>query len=441
MYNDIRHKYERGVNLLFKNINIVDENFDIIEDGFLQIEGDKIVYIGKDRPEGYSGETYNGKNKLAVPGFFNTHCHIPMTLLRGYGEGLPLDRWLFEKVFPFEAKLQGEDCYWATLLGAMELIKSGVVSFNDMYFYIENMIEAVEESGLKINICHGTSPAEGKTFFQLPGVQDTERMMKKYNSQKGKILVDMGIHAEYTSNEEFVREVAAFAKENNLIVHTHISETKNEHEECKIRHGLTPVEYFEKCGLLDNKVVGAHCVYVEDGDLDILKAKGVSPVHCISSNMKLGSGFAPTKKILNKGINLTLGTDGPSSNNNLNFMEEIHLAAMVNKGYYHDPEFMSPKEILKIATLNGAKAQGRESCGSLKVGNQADFFLVDFNQAHLQPVFDYLSNLVYSAQATDICLTLIDGEIVYKEGEFINIDEEKVIFETNRCRNRILSEL
>lgn len=427
--------------MLFKNISIVDENFDIIEDGFLQIEGDKIIYMGKAEPENYSGEIYNGKNKLMLPGFYNTHCHVPMTLLRGYGEGLPLHRWLFEKVFPFEAKLTGEDCYWATLLGSIEMIKSGVVSFTDMYFYIENMIQAVEESGLKVNISHGSSPKEGFSFKEIADYLDTDKMAKRYNNKNGKIKVDMGLHAEYTSTEEFVKEVAQYAKENNLIVHTHVSETKKEHLECKIKHGMTPIQYFEKCGLLDNKVIAAHCVYIEDEDLEIIKARDVSPVHCISSNMKLGSGFAPTKKMLDMEINLCLGTDGASSNNNLNYMEEIHLATMVNKGFYGDPEFMSSREVLKMATINGAKSQGRENSGALKVGNQADFIVIDMNKAHLQPVFDYLANVIYSAQASDICLSVVDGEIIYKDGELTKIDEEKVIYESNKSKDRILSEI
>lgn len=418
--------------MLFKNINIVDENFEIIEDGYLEIAGEEITYIGKNPPENYSGDIYDGKGKIMLPGFYNTHCHVPMVLLRGYGEGLPLHRWLTEKMFPFEDKLIGDDCYWGTLLGTIEMIKSGVVSFTDMYFYIERMIQAVEESGMKGNISHGSG---------MRAVVETEKMAEKYNKTPGKIIVDMGLHAEYTNTEESIRAVAEYAKEKNLIVHTHVSETKKEHEECIGRHGLTPLQFYEKCGLLENKVIAAHCVYVDDKDLEIIRLKDVSPIHCISSNIKLGSGFAPTKKMLDMGINLGLGTDGASSNNNLNFMEEIHLAAMVNKGVYLDPEFMQPREILKMATINGAKSQGRENCGALKVGNKADMIVIDLNKAHLQPVYDHLANVVYSAQSSDICLSVIDGKVVYKDGELTNIDEEKVIFECNRSKDRILSEL
>ena len=429
--------------MLFKNITLVDEEFKILPHMNLITEKDRIIYIGEEVPKDYQGEIYEGNNKVLMPGFYNAHCHIPMTLLRGYGEGLSLQSWLFDKVFPFEAKLTGEDCYWGTMLGAIELIKSGVMSFTDMYFYIEDIIRAVDESGLKGNITHGASfNSSTPNFYDLKSYKDTERLARIYNGKKdSRIKIDASLHAEYTSNEGFVRQVAEFAKDMDLIVQVHVSETQKEHEECKQRHGLTPLAYFEKCGLLDQMAVAAHCVWVEDEDLDIMKRKDVIPVHCISSNLKLGSGFAPIKKMIQKGIMVGIGTDGASSNNNLNFMEEIHLASMVNKGVTRDPEFLPPGEILKMATKNGAISQGRKDTGSIKVGNKADLIVIDLDKPHLQPVFDVLANVMYSAQSDDICLSMIDGNVVYKNGEFANIDVERVVFESNKIKTRILSQL
>ncbi len=429
--------------MLFKNISLVDEDFNIKKNMNLITEDELITYIGSELPQEYSGEVYDGNNKVMLPGFYNTHCHIPMTLLRGYGEGLPLQRWLFEKVFPFEAKLTGEDCYWGAMHGAIELIKSGVASFTDMYFFIGDIIRAVEESGLKGNISHGSSfNPHVPDFKDLKAYKDTFSLANIYNKKlNGRIKVDASLHAEYTSNEGFVRQVAEFAKENNLIVQTHISETLKEHEECKQRHGLTPFAYLNKCGLLDQPVVAAHCVWIEGEDFDIIKEKNVSPSHCISSNIKLGSGFAPIKQMLDKGIRVGLGTDGASSNNNLNFMEEIHLASMINKGVNRDPEFLQPSQILKMATENGAISQGRFDAGKIKVGYKADLIVIDMDKPHLQPVFDILANVVYSAQAEDICLSMIDGKLVYKDGELTNIDVERTVFETNRIKDRILSEI
>lgn len=429
--------------MLFKNISLMDEAYNIKTNMNVVTEGNHITYMGKEMPEGYKGETYEGNNKFMLPGFFNIHCHIPMTLLRGYGEGLPLDRWLNEKMFPFEAKLTGEDCYWGAMLGAIELIKSGVVSITDMYFNIDHIIEALNTSGLKANICHGTSfNPDNPNFRDLKAYKDTDRWIKTLRQDlNSRIKIDVGIHAEYTSNEGLLREVAEYAKETNSIIHTHISETKKEHEECKNRYHLTPLGLYEKCGVLDQPVIAAHCVWIEEEDFNIIKNKDVTPVHCISSNLKLGSGFAPIKKMLEMGINVGLGTDGTSSNNNLNMMEEIHLAAMVNKGVNLDPEFLPPRKVLEFATINGAVSQGRADCGSIKVGNRADIVVIDIDKAHLQPVFDILSNIVYSAQADDICLTMIDGQIVYKDGELTTIDHERVIYESNKIKNRILGEL
>ncbi|MDY0234829.1 MAG: amidohydrolase [Gudongella sp.] len=428
--------------MLFEDIIILDHNFELQTGMNLITNGDKITYIGKELPDNYEGDIYNGKNKVILPGFFNTHCHIPMTLLRGYGEGLPLQRWLFEKMFPFEAKLTPEDCYWGSLLGAMEMIKSGVVSYTDMYFNIENIVLATKASGLKANISHGTSENSNiSNFKDLIAYKDTERMIEMLRNENDSIKIDIGLHAEYTSNESLIRQVAEYAKDKNLIVHTHVSETKSEHENCKEKYGLSPLAYFEKCGLLENPVIAAHCVWIEEEDFNIIKRNKVTPVHCVSSNLKLGSGFAPIKQMLDKGIQLGLGTDGASSNNNLNMLEEIHLASLVNKGVNRDPQFMSPKEIIRIATLNGALSQGRGDTGCIKMGNKADIIVFDMDKPHLQPVFDVLSNIVYSASAEDICLTMIDGEIVYKDGVFTNVDSEKIIYQANIIKDRILSEL
>ncbi len=429
--------------MLIKNTCLINESFQVERGKYILIENDRISYIGDKHPEGYFGETYNGENKVVLPGFFNNHCHVPMTLLRGYGEGLPLHRWLAEKMFPFEAKLTGEDIYWGSLLGIAEMIKSGVVSFTDMYFEIEMMAQAVSESGIKVNLSHGLSYNSKKpSIFELQGYKDTERLLDIASRDKtGRLKIDIGLHAEYTSRESLVREVAHYARERNLIVHTHLSETQGEHDNCKLKYGKTPAEYFAECGLFDQPTTAAHCVWVEDSDIEIIKSKGVVPVHCPSSNMKLGSGFAPIKQMIEAGIPVTIGTDGASSNNNLNMVEEIYLAAMINKGSTQDPEFMYPAQLLKLATINGARAQDREDCGSIKVGNKADLVIFDMDKPHLQPVFDELANILYSGQSDDICMTMIDGQIVYKDREFKTIDIEKVMHKAVEIKERILSEL
>lgn len=429
--------------MLFKDITLVDENYDIQEHMNMITEGNKITYIGRDIPSDYCGDIFNGKDKVAIPGLFNTHCHIPMTLLRGYGDGLPLDKWLNDRVFPFEAELTEDDCYWASMLGAIELIKSGAVSFTDMYFNIEHIARAIKDSGMKANISHGVSSSGELVHYKdLQGFKDTDRLrdiLQRGNSDR--IRIDVGLHAEYTSTEGLVREVADYAKSKNMIIHTHLSETKKEHEACKNRYGMTPLAFFEKCGLLNQPIIAAHCVWVEGEDFDLLTDRNVTVAHCISSNLKLASGFAPIKKMMEKGIKISIGTDGASSNNNLNMLEEVNLVSIANKGITSDPEFMSPKRVLRLATQNGAISQGRNDCGCIKVGNRADIVIFDMDKPHLQPVHDVMSNIIYSAQSDDICLSMIDGAIVYENGSLTMIDSERVIYEVKRISKRILSQL
>lgn len=428
--------------MLLKNINYIDENYNYVEDIDILVKGKKIEKIGKNL-DSFSEEVYNGKNKMAVSGFYNTHCHVPMTLLRGHGEGLPLQRWLNEKIFPFEAKLNPEDVYYSTLHGCMEMIKSGVCSFTDMYFFLDNMIEAIEKAGLKVNICNGIlSFDEEIDPMKVSGVEESFRLFEKYSDKNGRIKIDLGLHAEYTSNINLVKFIAEEAKKRGMIIHVHVSETKKEHEDCKKRHdNMTPIEYFEKMGILENKVNAAHCVYVEEKDMDIMAKCDFTVAHCPSSNMKLASGFAPIKSMVEKGINVTVGTDGASSNNNLNYMEEIHLASLINKGVNHDAGFLNSKDILKIATINGAKAQGRENAGAIKEGNTADIVVYDLKNLSMRPLINPLSNLIYSAGNDAVVMNMVLGKVLYRDRKFLTIDEDEVVRKVDEITKRILSEL
>ena len=440
--------------MLFKNIKLIDGNYEVQSDMYVRTKGAFIDYIGKECPEKLEGETvYDGSNKLMMPALYNVHCHVPMTILRGYGDGLPLQRWLNEKIFPFEAKLTGEDVYWTTKLGAMELLASGCASISDMYFFINDMARSLDEAGMKANICHGISSFDADVKLrELKGYNDTMQLLKdakagvygavNADGSDSRIKADMGLHAEYTSNEGLVRQIAGAAAEEKLIVHTHISETESEHAECKTRHdGRTVVRYFADCGLFKSQVNAAHCVYIEDEDIEIMKEAGANVVHNPSSNLKLGSGIAPVKDYLGKGLKVALGTDGASSNNNLNMFEEMHLAAMISRGITRDANAISAADILKMASYDGAMAQGRTDCGRIAVGNRADIVLIDTDRPHLQPGFDSLSDIVFSAQGSDVVLTMTDGRVVYKDGEYSFIDKERVYAEVRQRFNRIINEL
>nr|WP_318715514.1 amidohydrolase [uncultured Treponema sp.] len=433
--------------MIFANIKLLDENFKVLENMFLQTRKDKIAYIGKIMPEKTSAdeEVYDGKGKFLMNGFYNTHCHVPMTILRGYGEGLSLQDWLFTKIFPFEAKLTPEDVYWTTKLGAMELISSGCASISDMYFHIESEAKALDESGIKANICNGvTSFDPNEDLAGNRGWNETWSLLDSVKNGKfsSRIKVDMGLHAEYTNNERVAKLIAEGAKNAGLGIHAHLSETAKEQAECAERHnGQTPAQFMKAAGVMDCPAQFAHCVYVTEEDEEILKKAGSFLIHNPSSNLKLGSGIAPVKRWVEKGLKVCIGTDGASSNNNLDMMEEIHIAALLCRGATKDANAVSAADIVKMATVNGALAQGRKDCGAVKVGNKADIIVFDLMKPNLQPDFDTLANVVFSAQSSDIVMNMIDGRVVYRNGNFAFINKEEVYNEVNERLSRILKEL
>ena len=428
--------------MLFKNIAYADESYTLQTGGYIATQGNRITYIGSEAPAEYTGDVFDGQNHVALPGFFNAHCHVPMVLLRGFGEGLPLQRWLEERMFPFEDLLTADDMYWGSLLGIAEMLASGCVSFTDMYMEVESLCRAVQESGIKANLCHGATGGADTHYADTWGGRATQSLMQYMKSAPNdRILADVGIHAEYTSDALICREAACFAEENGMRIHTHISETRKEHEECKQRRGMTVTQWFLQNGVLEVPASVAHCVWVEDEDMDILAAKGATVGHCPSSNLKLGSGIARVKTMVEKGVRVAIGTDGAASNNNLNVLEEVSLASLLQKGATMDPLFMGTAQTLEMACRNGALGQGRTDCGALKVGNRADIVLYDLDGPALQPRLDVLSNVLYSAQANAVALTMVDGEVVYENGEYKNIDIEKVKYHAGHIANEKVEKL
>ena len=411
------------------DILIHDEiGWSVLHGGYLGIEGDTIRYVGAKRPDEQYGEEKNLSGHLLMSGLYNTHTHTPMTLLRGVGSGLPLHRWLHEAILPVEARMNEQDISAGTRLALMEMLASGIVSFTDMYDFAHITAAEVVNAGMKANMNRpllgfdSTEPY-GKNAHAIASLA----FFKEYNGWGGgKIIADFAIHAEYTSFEGIVRPYAEDCRRAGAHMHLHLSETRKEHEECKARHGgRTPTEWFRDLGVLDNPTTAAHCVAVEPQDIEILREKGVTCVHNPTSNMKLGSGFMPARALLDAGVNVALGTDGTASNNNLNLFEEMHLAALIHCGYLEDPTAMQAGEVLCMATINGAAAQGRTNCGKLAAGYKADIIAVDLSGPHMRPVLDLPALLVYSAQAADVRMTMVDGKILYENGEFLTIDRER----------------
>lgn len=429
--------------MLFSDISVLDASFHCKPHQYVATEGKKIVYIGDEKPEGDFGELYNGHNRLLMSGLCNAHSHAAMTLLRGYAENLPLDRWLNERVFPFEDKIQNEDAYYSTLLAIAEMLRTGTTSFTDMYFFSEHVIKGVGESGIKCNFGRAITSFSDCDISEIPSFRESEELVKTYhNAFEGRLKIDMSLHAEYTNRRTVMEQFAESVKAHGLRAHIHLSETEKEHEECKQRHGgLTPTELFAACGVFDVPTTAAHCVWVTDSDMDILKEKGVTVATNPASNLKLGSGVCNIYALLKKGINAALGTDSVASNNNLDMFREMYLCALLPKGFYRRPDVVSERDVLKMATQNGYAAQGRTDCGTIEVGNRADLIVVDLDTVHMCPHNDTVNHLVYAASGADVLLTMADGKVLYKDGIYTTIDIEKVKREVEARTERIQNEV
>ena len=293
-----------------------------------------------------------------------------------------------------------------------------------------------------MNLSDSLLAFNGEGLDDLPVKGNLDRLIRDVQGAgDGRIVVDCNIHAEYTSNPRAVADLAAYAKEHGLRLQVHVSETRLEHEECKQRHGLTPAAYMEAHGIFDSPTTAAHCVWLEDEDFDILKKHNVSVACCPASNLKLASGYANIPKMLEKGINIALGTDGAASNNNLNILQDIYLFGVVYKGFYHDSTLLTPAQVLHTATRAGALSQGRTDCGKLAVGYKADLCVIDTDTPQFTPMTDAACNVVYAAQGADVRLTMVDGEVLYRDGEFKTIDIEKVKAETQKRTDAILRRL
>ena len=425
--------------LLLTNCQILKPDWTVIE-GYLGIDGDTICYIGEDNPQEEYDRYKNLHGAIVMPGLINCHTHSPMVLMRGVGSNLPLQQWLFDTVFPIEDKLTAQDVAAGSRLALLEMIASGTTSFSDMYFFPWETIAAVGASGLKANVCRciqSFSPAEVPADNrQIPESLDLFRNF--HMAHEGRIRVDFSIHAEYTCQSQIVEAYSAICKEHGGRMHLHLAETAKEQQECIDKYGMTPAAWFEKLGTFDSPAAAAHCVALTEEDMQILKRHNVSVIHNPSSNMKLGSGFAPIRRMLDLGLNVTLGTDGAASNNNLNMFEEMHLAALLHNGYHQDPTHITVQDVLSMATCNGAKLQGRSDTGVLEVGKKADLIAISVDAPHMCPNLDPAALLVYSAQGSDVCLNMVDGRILYENGEFKTLDQEKIIHEAKASMSRLL---
>lgn len=415
---------------LFSNVTalLMDEARTVLPNAYVLVEGGKIVSVSQTRPQGFDGKQVNGGGKVLMPGFVNAHTHVPMTAMRGYGGGHDLHSWLNDYIFPTEAKWDERAIRACADLGLAEMIASGVTCLCDMYMYTPTVAQAIADAGVSGNVGVG-AVFFGEKFSEADCADCAKQQAlfdRWHGFDNGRILVDSSLHAEYTSKEGLVEWIADFAKSHGLGVNVHVSETQKEHEECKARHGgLTPIQYLEKCGALDVRATAAHCVWTTRSDWAIMAKHGVTCVHNPASNLKLGSGVAPIPAMKQAGVNVALGTDGVSSHNAADFFFDIKLAAILHNGVNRDPLALTAWDALEMATANGGAALGRKT-GRIAPGYDADLILVDFDAPNLIPCHDVAENLAFAAHGSNVVMNMCRGKVIYKDGQFLTIDMERV---------------
>ena len=415
-------------------IPMKNEN-EVLENTNIYIDDKHIVHIGEELKEFKYDKLIDGTNLLTLPGLINTHTHIAMVLMRNYADDVNLEDWLFNNIFPIENKLVAEDVYYASLLAIMEMIKTGTTTFVDMYFFVEKTIQALEKLQMRAVICRGLGDSENAE----KNLEESISLSKKYmNNDMLKIMI--APHSVYTCSKDFLQKCINSAKEHNLSIHIHLNESKAEVENSIKANGKSPIEYVNDLGMFEVNTLAAHCVHTTDKELNILKEKNVTVLNNPTSNLKLASGFARVSDMINKGINVSLGTDGAASNNTLNMFREIHLASILNKAVTSDPKSVSAYQALKMATVNGAKAiQMQDKLGTIEVGKLADIILIDINKTHLLPHNNYISMLSYSASGYEVDTSIINGNVVMEKGKILALDEEEIYNKIRKTHKSLLS--
>ena len=422
--------------ILIKNALILNPNNFENKKQSLLIKDDLIAEIAETIDEGNVDKIIDAEGKILLPGLINTHTHLSMTLFRGLADDLSLDSWLNDHIWPMEANLNGDYCYIGALLGAVELIKSGTTTFSDMYFYMEDVARAVEDAGIRAVLSYGMIDF-GDAEKREAEIEENLQLFKSCNGMAdGRIKVFFGPHSPYTASEDLLIKVRELADEYNMGIHIHVSETEKEINDSLDERGLRPFEYLEKIGFLGPDVVAAHCVWLSDEEIEIIKKHDVKVSHNPCSNMKLASGIAPVSKLIENDICVSIGTDGASSNNNLDLIEELKTASLLQKVSTLDPKVLTSDEAITMATIKGAEALGLENeIGSIEVGKKADIILIDTNSANMVPDSSSLSsNVIYSANGSNVDTTICNGKILMENKKLTVLDEQEIY---DKSRNAI----
>ncbi|AAM01581.1 amidohydrolase [Methanopyrus kandleri] len=415
----------------------------VIEDAGILIDEDgRISFVDTreqlEECEDWEDEIELGEKDVIMPGLINTHTHGPMTLFRGVADDMPLMKWLREEIWPLEERLDAEKCRWGAALAAMEALKSGTTCLADMYFFMDAVAEAYAEVGIRAVISHGMIDL-GEEDKREEELKESKRVYRKCQGMEGLIEFSLGPHAPYTCSEELLKEVRRLADEWGVKIQIHVAETEDEVKEVKRKHGKRPVEYLDEIGLLGDDVIAAHCVWLDDKEIEILSKRGVIVSHNPISNMKLASGISPVPEMLERGVNVTIGTDGCASNNNLDMLEEIKVAALLHKVNKMDPSATEMLEILRMATVRAGTVFSSEKIGAIEEGYAADLVVLDGSSPRLNPNHNPISNIVYSASGSDVKHVFVAGELVVKNGKLVKADEQEILENSTECAEQLTS--
>ena len=434
------------IDLIIKNGFVLqfDKKEDVYKKKSIAIDKGKILEIGKTEvlsKKFAPRQTVDAENKIVMPGFINTHTHLAMSYYKGLADDLPLMEWLQKHIWPVEKHfMKPELVYDAALHGAAEMIKNGITTFNDMYFFGDETAKACEKIGIRAVL------GEGVLDFPVADYQNADEIfsyIKKMNEKyKDNELIDFAVapHAIYSCGKENLIKVKGLASELDLLVHIHLSETQNEVDECLKRHKLRPVEYLDSIGFFENKVIIAHGIWIDEREREILSEHNTSVSVNTKSNLKLANGFAPVKKFLEIGVNLSIGTDGVASNNNLSMFEEMRIVSALHKTLNNDPTFLPAEHVVKMSTINGAKSMIKHNeIGSIEVDKKADLILIETDDICVQPIYDQYSHLVYSITSEQVKDVIINGKIVMKDRKMINVDEDEIVEKAKFYRKIILA--
>ncbi|WP_195570889.1 amidohydrolase [Paenibacillus sp. 1001270B_150601_E10] len=409
--------------------------------GYMVVEDDRIAFIGEELPSEYEtaeAEYLDGSRLFFMPGLVNTHGHAAMTLLRGYGDDMVLQQWLQEKMWPMEAKFTDQDVYAGTALAVLEMLKTGTTTFVDMYDHMNEVATVCEQSGIRASLMRGAIGLCSEEVQQQK-LNEAVLFAKDWNhAADGRITTMLAPHAPYTCPPAFIEKFVQAAHDLDLMLHTHMSETAAEVEQNVTDYGLRPVTHLEKLGFFSRPSYVAHAVHLTDEEIEVLAKYNVGVSHNPASNLKLASGIARVTDLLKANVNVSIGTDGAASNNNLDMFDEMRLTALIHKGVSGDPTAVPAAEAMRIATVNGAKMIQLQDVGLLEAGMKADFIAINIDQPHLLPHTDLVSHMVYAATGRDVAHVFVDGKQVVKDGHCITMDEERVRYDASQAFEGLL---